>query len=73
MANWLDSYLTDTPSFLDPNLTGYSSNSQVGGIDLSNSSPQWWNSPTYADPSYGTSYPSPQEVQTFAMSTGYLE
>ena len=71
MANWWDSYLTDTPSYLDPNLTGYSSNSQVGGIDLSNSSPQWWNSPTYSDPSYGTSYPSAGDTWSNTQNSNY--
>lgn len=44
MANWWDSYMTDTPSYLDPNLTDFSSPSTQ--IDLSNSSPQtsWWDS-----------------------------
>lgn len=44
MANWWDSYMTDTPSYLDPNLTYFSSPSTQ--IDLSNSSPQtsWWDS-----------------------------
>ena len=48
MANWWDSYLTDTPSYLDPNLTNFSSSSTqpFTQIDLSNSSPQtsWWDS-----------------------------
>ena len=44
MANWWDSYTTDTPSYLDLNLTDFSSPSTQ--IDLSNSSPQtsWWDS-----------------------------
>ena len=44
MANWWDSYLTDTPSYLDLGLTDFSSPSTQ--IDLSNSSPQtsWWDS-----------------------------
>ena len=71
MANWWDSYLTDTPSYLDPNLTGYYPNSSVGGIDLSNSSPQWWNSPTYSDPSYGTSYPSAGDTWSNTQNSNY--
>lgn len=71
MANWWDSYMTDTPSYLDPNLTGYYPNSSVGGIDLSNSSPQWWNSPTYADPSYGTSYPSAGDTWSNTQNSNY--
>ena len=44
MANWWDSYVTDTPSYLDPNLTNFSSPSNQ--INLSNSAPQtsWWDS-----------------------------
>lgn len=71
MANWWDSYMTDTPSYLDPNLTGYYPNSSVGGIDLSNSSPQWWNSPTYSDPSYGTSYPSAGDTWSNTQNSNY--
>lgn len=49
MANWWDSYTTDTPSYLDLNLTGGGDTSSFYNptqIDLSNSSPQtsWWDS-----------------------------
>ena len=44
MADWWDSYMTDTPSYLDLNLIDYSS--PFDQVDLSNSSPQtsWWDS-----------------------------
>jgi len=63
--------MTDTPSYLDPNLTSYSPNSGVGMIDLSNSSPQWWNSPTYSDPSYGTSYPAAGDTWSNTQNSNY--
>ena len=49
MANWWDSYTTDTPSYLDLNLTGGGDTSSFYNptqIDLSNSAPQtsWWDS-----------------------------
>lgn len=80
MANWWDSYMTGTPSYLDPNLTNFSPSqnysSLYGQIDLSNSSPQtnWWDSVNAYNTSPTTNWwDTPQyntNVTTDTPSTG---
>jgi len=74
MANWWDSYMTDTPSYLDPNLTDFSLPSTQ--IDLSNSAPQtsWWDSVNaYNDSPTTNWWDTPQyntDVGTIPTPTG---
>lgn len=71
MASIFDPSYYDPQSYLGLNSTSYSPNSGVGMIDLSNSTPQWWQSPTYADPSYGTSYPSAGDTWSNTQNSNY--
>lgn len=52
MANWWDSYVTDTPSYLDPNLTGGASSSSFYDPSQSWNAPSinWWDAvPSYSN------------------------
>jgi hypothetical protein len=71
MASIFDPSYYDPQSYLGLNSTSYSPNSGVGMIDLSNSTPQWWQSPTYFDPSYGTSYPAAGDTWSNTQNSNY--